>query len=99
MAREYQLRMYKVAPGKMDDFLTIFPEVVEARRAVGFDVVGAWTVPDENMFVWIVSTDMPGGIEERANAYYASEKRRAIDPEPAKLLDVIETKIIKAVPT
>lgn len=98
MSRHYQLRMYKVAPGRMDDFLAIFPEVVDARRAVGFDVLGAWMIPEENRFVWIVSTDEPGGIEERAKAYYASAQRRAIEPEPAKLLDEIETKIIEAVP-
>jgi hypothetical protein len=96
---EYQLRMYDVAPGRMDDFLAIFPEVVEARRAVGFDIVGAWMIPEEDKFVWIVSTDAPGGIEERSRAYYESPLRRAIDPEPASLLDVIDTKIIRAVPT
>jgi hypothetical protein len=96
VATEYQLRMYQVTPGRMDEFLAIFPQVVEARRSVGFDVVGAWTVPEENRFVWIISTD--GGIEERSKAYYASPQRRAIEPEPAKLLDVIETKIMNAVP-
>ncbi len=98
MATEYQLRTYRVSPGRMSDFLSIFPQVVEARRAVGFDVVGAWTIPEENMFVWIVSTDRPGGVEAASKAYYQSDLRRAIEPEPAKLLDTIETKIMKAVP-
>jgi len=99
VATEYQLRMYQVTSGRMDEFLSIFPQVVEARRAVGFDVIGAWTVPEENRFVWIISTDAPGGIEERSKAYYASAQRRAIEPEPARLFDVIETKIMKPVPT
>ena len=98
MSTEYQLRMYQVTPGRMDEFLSIFPEVVAARRAVGFNVVGAWTVPEENRFVWIISTDAPGGIEELSKVYYASARRRAIEPEPAKLFDAIETKIMKPVP-
>jgi len=97
MAKEYQLRMYDVAEGKMDDFLAIFPAVVEARRSVGFDVVGVWTIPEENKFVWIVSTDAPGGIEALADAYYASPLRAAIHPEPASLLDKIETRSMQAV--
>lgn len=93
---QYQLRIYDVAPGRMDDFLAIFPQVVAARRAVGFDVVGAWTVPDEHRFVWIIGTE--GSVEDLAKRYYESEERRAIDPEPAKLLDRIETHLMEAVP-
>ncbi|NIA25070.1 MAG: hypothetical protein GWP04_05825 [Gammaproteobacteria bacterium] len=98
MAKEYQLRMYDVAEGKMEEFLAIFPAVVEARRSVGFDVVGAWTIPEENKFVWIVSTEAPGGIDALSDAYYASPLRAAIDPEPASLLDEIETRLMQAVP-
>lgn len=98
MSTEYQLRMYQFSSGRLEEFLEIFPEVVRARRAVGFNVVGAWTVPEEDRFVWIISTDAPGGIEELSKAYYASAQRRAIEPEPAKLIDTIETKIMKAIP-
>ncbi len=97
MAREFQLRMYDVAEGRMDEFLSIFPAVLEARRSVGFDVVGVWTIPDENKFVWIVSTDAPGGIDALAKEYYRSPLRAAIDPEPASLLDTIETKLMTPV--
>jgi len=98
VATEYQLRTYHMKPDRMDDFLAIFPQVVEARRAVGFGVVGAWMSPEENVFAWIVSTDQPGGIEEASKAYYQSDLRRAIEPEPAKLIDTIETKIMESVP-
>jgi len=97
MAKEYQLRMYEVAEGKMSEFLAIFPAVVEARRSVGFDVVGVWAIPEENKFVWIVSTDEPGGIGALTDAYYASPLRAAIDPEPASFLDKIETRLMQAV--
>ena len=93
---EYQLRIYVVKEGQMDTFLGIFPEVVAARRAVGFEVVGAWMIPEENQFIWIVGAE--DGIEATSERYYASEQRKAIDPEPAKLLETIDTRIMVAVP-
>ena len=93
---EHQLRIYQVKDGQMDAFLGIFPAVVKARRAVGFDVVGAWMIPTDNQFVWIVGA--ADGIEATSERYYASEQRRAIEPEPAKLLDTIDTRTMVAVP-
>jgi hypothetical protein len=87
---EYQLRIYEVKDDQMDVFLEIFPAVVAARRAVGFEVVGAWTIPEKNQFIWIVGAD--DGIETTSERYYASEPRRAIEPEPAKLLETIDTR-------
>jgi len=93
---EYQLRIYEVKDGQMEDFLGIFPAVVEARQAVGFEVLGAWTIPEENQFIWIVGAE--DGIETTSERYYASEQRRAIEPEPAKLLETIDTRTMVAVP-
>lgn len=93
---EYQLRIYEVKDGQMETFLGIFPAVVEARRAVGFEVLGAWTIPEKNQFIWIVGAE--DGIEATSERYYASEQRRAIDPEPAKLLETIDTRTMVAVP-
>ena len=77
MATEYQLRQYIVEDGKWDEFLGIFPEVVQVRKEVGFDVVGVWTVPDERRFIWIVSTEHPDGIEGASKVYYHSPGRKA----------------------
>ncbi len=93
---EYQLRIYEVKDGQMGAFLGIFPAVVEARRAVGFEVLGAWTIPEKNQFIWIVGAE--DGIEATSERYYASEQRRAIEPEPAKLLETIDTRTMVAVP-
>ena len=93
---EYQLRMYEVKEGEMETFLGVFPAVVEARRAAGFEVVGAWSIPAANQFIWIVGCE--DGIETASERYYASEHRKAIDPEPAKLLETIDTRMMVAVP-
>jgi hypothetical protein len=94
---EYQLRIYKVKEGQMETFLGIFPAVVEARRAVGFEVTGAWMIPEENQFIWIVGAE--DGIEDTSERYYASEQRKAIEPEPARLLETIDTRTMMVVPT
>ena len=98
MSTEYQLRQYVVKDGKWDEFIDIFSEVTDARTAAGFEVVGVWTVPEENRFIWIVSTDHPDGIEGASEVYYHSEQRRAISPEPAKLLAEISTLTMTALP-
>jgi len=98
MSTEYQLRQYIVKDGKWDEFIAIFSEVTDARTAAGFEVVGVWTVSEENRFIWIVSTDHPDGIEGASEVYYQSEERRAISPEPAKLLAEITTLTMTALP-
>lgn len=93
---EHQLRIYEVKDGQMETFLAIFPAVVEARRAAGFDVVGAWMIREDNQFIWIVGA--ADGIDAASERYYASELRKAIEPEPAKLLETIDTRTMVAVP-
>jgi len=93
---EYQLRMYQVKDGQMEPFLGVFPAVVEARRAVGFEVLGAWMIPEENQFIWIVGAE--NGIEATSERYYTSEQRKAIEPEPAKLIETIDTRTMLVVP-
>jgi hypothetical protein len=93
---EYQLRIYEVKDGEMEAFLGIFPAVVAARQAVGFEVVGAWMIPEDGQFIWIVGA--ADGIETTSERYYASEQRKEIEPEPAKLLETIDTRIMVRVP-
>ncbi len=98
MPTEFQLREYVVEDGKWDEFIEVFGKVVEARTAAGFEVVGVWTVPEERRFVWIVSTDDPGGIEGASLVYYDSPERKALSPEPASFLTEVSTTTMTALP-
>lgn len=98
MAVEYQLRQYVVEDGKWDEFISVFEDVLVARRAVGFEVEGVWTVEEDSRFIWIVSTDHPEGIDGASRDYYKSPGRQAITPEPATLLAEISTVTMKALP-
>jgi hypothetical protein len=93
-AMTYQLRSYLVKPGEMDEWLTEWREnVVPLRRKLGFEIAGAWVIEDENRFVWIVGCE--GDFQARDEAYYSSPERRAIDPDPARHLDEVETKMMR----
>ncbi len=82
----YQLRDYRVLPGRMDDFVALWRDkVLPLREQQGFTVVGAWSNPATNRFVWVVGHD--GDFEAADAAYYASPQRRAMSPDPAELLD------------
>ena len=79
-----ELRMYTIKEGELDSFLEEWAAgVPPLRERFGFRIEGAWVIRAENRFVWIVSYDGPEGFEARDAAYYASEERKALRPNPA----------------
>ena len=87
--RAVQLREYRVREGELDRFVAEWQEhLAPLRRSIGFEILGAWTVPDEQRFIWLLSH--PGGWDAFADgdkAYFASPERRAFDPDPARLIE------------
>ena len=58
MSATMELRDYVIADGHLDDFVTAWREgVVPLRQQHGFRIEGAWVIPSERRFVWIVSLD------------------------------------------
>ena len=53
------------------------------RERFGFQVVGAWVVPDADRFIWILAHDDFETVDAR---YYKSSERRSIQPDPARHL-------------
>ena len=82
-----QLRDYTIKPGQLDRFVEVWRTSVRPlREKTGFVVEGAWKVPSEEHFVWIVSYDRPDGWEAANTAYYESPERKAMDPDPASFI-------------
>lgn len=80
----FQLRMYVVNDGELDEWVAEWRErVLPLRRAHGFSVQGPWIVPDESRFVWILGHE---DFETADREYYASPERAALDPDPARHL-------------
>ena len=84
-----QLRDYRIAGGSLDAFVGEWRErIVPIRRGLGFTVDGAWTIEDESRFVWLLS--YPGdwqAFDDADRAYHDSPQRRALDPNPARLIE------------
>lgn len=92
-----QVRIYKIHAGRMDEFLTGWrSSVVPLRRKFGFGVVGAWVSRTADRFVWILSLPDSEDWSSREKAYYESEERRALSPDPADCVAEAETFLGKA---
>ncbi len=88
----WQLRVYRIAPGRLDDFVAEWRErVVPLRLAAGFSIVGPWVAPEDDRFVWIVGHEE---LEEANAAYYESAARQALDPDPARHIAEIEQELV-----
>jgi hypothetical protein len=83
-----QLRDYRIRDGELDRFVEEWrTSVAPLRRSKGFDIPGAWTIPEEQRFVWLLGH--PGDWDEFAAAdaaYYASPERASLHPDPARLI-------------
>ena len=66
---EYQLRIYDMKPGALDEFVEYFPRVVELRRRVGFTIEGAWVEREANRFVWIAGYGGDDGFRAAERRY------------------------------
>lgn len=84
-----ELRDYLIAAGHLEDFVAAWRAgVVPLRERFAFRIEGAWTIPSERRFVWILAHDAPEREWEALNeAYYASEERAALDPDPAQWVE------------
>jgi hypothetical protein len=86
-----QLRLYRIAAGRLDDFADAWSNGVEPlRRQFGF-TSQAWKLPELNLFVWLVTYAGAGPFEDADAAYYASPERAALEPDPARWIEVNET--------
>lgn len=92
-----QLRIYSIEPGRLDDFVTIWSAGVRPlRRKFGFESA-AWTVPDESLFIWLVTYRGERAFEEADTSYYASPERQALRPDPAQWIIRSETRWLRPV--
>ena len=84
-----QLRDYRIRAGELDRFVDEWrTQLAPLRRSMGFDIPGAWTVPEEHRFIWLLAHS--GGWDAFAKAdadYFASPERAALDPDPARLIE------------
>lgn len=61
------------------------------RQRHGFEILGAWVVPKENRFIWILGWEGKETFEITDNKYYSSREIKKIKPEPARHLKKTRT--------
>lgn len=84
-----QLRDYRIRTGELDRFVDEWrTKLAPLRRSIGFEIRGAWTVPEQDRFVWLLSHPGDWDAFARADAaYFASPERAGFDPDPARLIE------------
>lgn len=82
-----QVRIYTINRGQLQQFAREWREkILPLRQELGFAVSGAWRLEEASQFVWVLSYEGADSWEVRDAAYYASPQRRAMDPNPARLI-------------
>ena len=91
-----QLRLYTINRGSLDLFAKEWKEqVLPLRIEHGFRIDGAWIIEETNQFAWLISHEGPESWEVRESAYYASAERKAMEPNPARLITRAEEHFIE----
>ncbi len=82
-----QLRLYTINQGSLRQFAEEWKaNVLPLRLEHGFRVHDAWIIEETNQFAWLIGYDGTESWEAVENAYYASQKRKAMAPDPARLI-------------
>jgi hypothetical protein len=93
-----QMRIVTVKPGQLETFTQLWlATVYPLRLKYDFRIDGAWSVPTESRFVWLLTYIGPESFEERDAAYYASADRAALDPDPGQYIEHVEAFIVTSV--
>ena len=86
-----QIRIYTVNKGSLPLFVAEWNEKIRPlREKLGFSIVGAWTVEATNQFVWVQRYEGETSWEDQDRAYFDSEERRTMNPDPARLIARME---------
>jgi NIPSNAP len=93
-----QLRTYTINKGALEQFVAEWKtQLVPLREKLGFTVLEAYTVPGTNQFVWIMGYDGTQTWEDADRAYFESPERKAMDPNPGRLIARMEHEFIERV--
>ncbi len=82
-----QLRLYTIDQGRLRQFAEEWKgSVLPLRLEHGFQVHDAWIIEETNQFAWLISYEGTESWEAKESTYYASEKRKTMEPNPARLI-------------
>ena len=79
-----EVRVYKVAEGKMDEWERFFHDkLVEPQEKAGIKILSAYrTLEDENLFVWSRQFSSKANMQKERAAFYESDQwKKVLYPE------------------
>ncbi len=87
MEARRQLRIYRIQPGRMPEFVAAWRAgVVPLRSRFGFEIEGAWVEAAEERFCWLMRYDGEGTFAEADRTYYGSAERKQLADDPARFI-------------
>ena len=98
----FEMRQYKVLPGKMDAWVTIMEEeIIPFQVSRGMAICGSYRgETDETAYFWIRRFESEEQRVEQYKAVYESEHwTKVIAPKLDELRDPTGRKVIRVVPT
>ena len=91
-----QLRIYTINKGQLLQFAQEWKEQLKPlREKIGFRILGAWTVPSSNQFVWVMALEEGNNWDELDTAYFNSQERKAMQPDPGRLIARMENHFVE----
>ncbi len=93
-----QMRIYTINKGELEQFVQEWAEKIRPlREKIGFQVYGAWINEATNQFIWLMGYEGSEAWEDRDQAYFNSPERKAMQPDPARLIARTEHYFVKSV--
>jgi hypothetical protein len=68
----FEIRVYNITAGKMDDFIKWMEEATRWQESVGMEILGQFAAPKQNKYVWIRQYPDEATRQKRFAAVYGS---------------------------
>ena len=98
----YELRQYRILPGKMDEWLQLMEgEIIPFQVSCGMVITGSFRgEEDDSVYVWMRRFTSEAEREEMYAKVYASDRwTNDIGPRVAELMDREAIQVTRIVPT
>jgi hypothetical protein len=98
----YELRQYKIFPGKMDEWLRLMEEtIIPFQVSKGMVITGSFRgEQDDSIYVWMRRFESEEQRQQLYDAVYQSDRwKNEISPRVAQLMDRPAIQVTRLVPT
>jgi hypothetical protein len=98
----YELRRYRIYPGKMDEWLTLMEnEIIPFQVSCGMVISASFRgETDDSVYVWMRRFESEAQREAQYQKVYDSERwKKDIGPRVGELIDIDAIEVTRLLPT